>query len=919
MTLETSIAQRYLAPHGSAFWEWRDGGKVIAWCGGATIAFAAELEAVLDRLAPRGLPPMDALVLLLAACRANSPDAGWPEHTLAADSGFEHSLKELQAAIGLLPRDLYAKPARKAELAAMMFEDSEPTETAVSAAIILAEFRRGILREVGDDATSGHERHRIAALRALEAGTIRIDAARLALKQKTGLEQLPRPGRLDAPPADSIATLLKSLERDEELGGVARLARNLTAALTLPRAVSQPQELPVGGVSDITNRGPLDRLLLSELAQDDLTFTVRVALNEALYLRRETPPGVPPQRRMILVDAGLRMWGLPRVFACAAAMALGVTRRSHDELAIYRPRDVHLDYVDLHTREGLVAHLAALEPSAHPGAALPTFRRLILDDESAGEAVVITSEDVWADKSFRQALDAAELPLVYIVTVNRSGRLRLARRAQQGTKLLREARFELGDILTPAPRAAPLIDSQHAPVLPAIVRTQPFPLLLPHPVSAERTWPGPGCHEWLVTFDRVEPLYGSVLCVTGDRRLTFWSGSRRGAKQICDTLPPGGLHWHDPGNADGPHSTAVVGQLAQGELSLLKAEPRNGKCELIPLALRHKDPRGVAAHLGALFVIFDEHVEVFSQTTGELLETLGVGEKCWSRDRFFFRHGDWLALSFDGRAARFVTVCHDPECELIGLFDCLGIDGPVGITRSAELRFFYDQEPAVAPAEPGAARLPIVQPRLPVSDEYRLTAVAGDGHRLVLKDGRSGTSSLADLRNGAVTQVRGDPRAALATHLVATINSYTLRKKFCSVGADGDGLVLVPSHGGAPLRLTCVADFGELRLVPASTDGPTLISFAEAPAPPGVGYRLAIARWKDGSRAFLDSRGLLHLKSSVPSIPELTLVLFEKYVPGWCSDGRVWGTEYFTGDAVRTNPRAIYEEVLKPFLSYLTC
>ena len=40
--------------------------------------------------------------------------------------------------------------------------------------------------------------------------------------------------------------------------------------------------------SDISNRGPLDRLLLSESAHDDLTLAVRIALNEALYLRRES-------------------------------------------------------------------------------------------------------------------------------------------------------------------------------------------------------------------------------------------------------------------------------------------------------------------------------------------------------------------------------------------------------------------------------------------------------------------------------------------------------------------------------------------------------------------------------------------------------------------------------------------------------
>ena len=77
-----------------------------------------------------------------------------------------------------------------------------------------------------------------------------------------------------------------------------------------------------GGVADITNRGPLDRLLLSELAHDDLTLAARVALNEALYLRREPPMREPPGALGLLLDSGVRLWGIPRVLATAVALAL---------------------------------------------------------------------------------------------------------------------------------------------------------------------------------------------------------------------------------------------------------------------------------------------------------------------------------------------------------------------------------------------------------------------------------------------------------------------------------------------------------------------------------------------------------------------------------------------------------------------
>src|SRR5918997_4843385 len=59
----------YLSPTLDALWRWSDSAEVLTWPDDATIAFRAEVEAVLGRLAPGGLPPFGAVALLLAACR----------------------------------------------------------------------------------------------------------------------------------------------------------------------------------------------------------------------------------------------------------------------------------------------------------------------------------------------------------------------------------------------------------------------------------------------------------------------------------------------------------------------------------------------------------------------------------------------------------------------------------------------------------------------------------------------------------------------------------------------------------------------------------------------------------------------------------------------------------------------------------
>ena len=54
-----------------------------------------------------------------------------------------------------------------------------------------------------------------------------------------------------------------------------------------------------------------------------------------------------------------------------------------------------------------------------------------------------------------------------------------------------------------------------------------------------------------------------------------------------------------------------------------------------------------------------------------------------------------------------------------------------------------------------------------------------------------------------------------------------------------------------------------------------------------LGRRLSVATWPDGSRAVLDGGGLLHLRSSDPSIPECSIVLHDGETAGWVADGKI--------------------------------
>ncbi|MFO1513669.1 MAG: hypothetical protein U1F83_12250 [Verrucomicrobiota bacterium] len=317
----------YLRAPANGLWRWAEDGTVLIWRDGSTIAFREEIAQILDWLAPNGLPSFGAIVFLLAACRGKVPSvedivaessAPLPPK-MGADAALlvsarrqlkaqlEFALAQL-AKVGQLPSELNTGLKARCVLAEAVFEPAR-AERHVEARAVL----RGLHEPMSDAELSDTELPSVKGsylrqIHIVAEGLKLHTAESLALRLRTGLDALPPAVEVDLPTAERARRLIEELSRDREIGAVARAARELMAAVRLPRRLGEREQLAIGGVSDITNRGPLDRLLLSELAHDDLTLSVRVALNEALYLRREPPMREPPGTLALLLDSGVRPW-----------------------------------------------------------------------------------------------------------------------------------------------------------------------------------------------------------------------------------------------------------------------------------------------------------------------------------------------------------------------------------------------------------------------------------------------------------------------------------------------------------------------------------------------------------------------------------------------------------------------------------
>lgn len=933
MANRESMVREYFGAPADCFWQWQDDGEAVTWRDGKLIAFSQELTHVLQHMAPSGLPRLGALLLLIAATRkdwaVDGSEAGLLTSLISATPADEDEqrIQKLRrkpssaqqskesppsGRLALLQRvlaglhkvraldsSLRVPLEAKAALASIVFDDTEPAVPKLHAAHIADAIRPGLLSVIAsttDSVSSGIGPNLLLRdLADIAAGIERITPEAVRVRLETGLDALPASAPIEEEadelsPSESARVLIQELLDSPEHKGMAKLAKQLLASTTLPRKLSESQEHEMGGYSDIANRGTPDRLLLSELAQDGLTLAVRVAMNEAMYLHRETPPSVPRVRRELLIDSGVHAWGLPRVFAASVALAFAANTPENASFAAWRGCGAALKGVDLSSREGLIDHLAALESDPHLGEALPRFSSLIGDTEDPVEVIVLMPADVSADPEVSKALRGLSAERVYIATVDREGGFRLSERGPRGEKLLRNAKLSLEQLFTDETR---LTNSRELDRMPAIFRADPFPLCLPAPLDAKTCWSlgNPG-----------------ALSISGDGRLLKWTDSRRGAEQITDRLPKGQLWWVSPDCAQG-RSSFVYGPSQSPTLYHL--DLAHG--DLQAIHLRCAVTTGVVCHNGAYFCLQASKLTEFNPQTGEAGQELAIPPILRRIGGRYFQDrvtNAWHALSHDGHAATidplpsFDTI-NDP---IVYVWDPVGFSELLALTSGGRLLAAPDDRD----------KLPSKTPQI---NDCSVVEASHDGKHLVISGVYRGVTQHYVLSLNLRPTFHMRYGTGIERRVSVFAQPATIRKHFQSIGVTEEGalalratknIVVLQPQAGMPV----------LGQHPRSTPLFFEQGFHEVKTHSGVRLKLSTAEWPSGDRAVLDSRGLLHLQPASTSTPETSLVLAEGEMTGWNSTGQYFGKQYFAPAGKESSGRApslrkIHQETIAPFLESL--
>lgn len=903
MTTPEREPEHGLRAPAKSFWRWDESGGVAVWADSRTIAFRNELAVVIRRLKLENLPPIGAILLVLAACRDNWHEAPSPLGILtglanSAGSAFRKviDIDRLGAELNRIAsfdRDLLRSLDAKAELAAMVFEGRKGPAHDVERICNMLEHGLPEICLVPFDLPLGLDLSRDVVH--LLPGLARVEERALRLRIRTGLDAEILPARLELPQSTTARGLIGQLQDDVELGGLARIAQRLLGILHLPIPLSQPEELPLGGVSDITNRGSLDRLLITELAQDNLTLAARLANNEALYLRREAPPHVPNRRRFVLLDSGIRMWGVPRVFATAVGLALAAEGEKRLPVDVYRAAGPGIVPVDMSSPAGLVAHLATLDHRAHPGAALLELAEACQQTPEATDVVIVTTDDVLADAAFQRCLAEAGLPEIYLASVGRDGRLAIHLQNKAGRKPLYRATLDLDELLRPRARpSAPLIAADGRTELPAIFGSRAFPLRLSAAIEDARSW-------------HVKDF--GVVTYARDGRLLHWDNSQRGARQLAEDLPVGGLHYASTFMGSDDTVQAIIGSLGNGNLYSL-AITANGDCRLVELEASQLQKSAVFVRGGIIFVRTPTRVFAYHPHTGKEVASVELAVRTHERGSFFSQfhshfHRQWFRIGFDGLKIRWEAL-YTPTAgrdALIAVIEQHPGETALGVTPYGSLVNFETDEHRnfSHPFAPGP---------------FRFLAASRDGRRIMLEPRQGGKTFIVDVQTLAAEPRGKASDKFLEPALFASAHPVVMRHRFRSIGIDNKSRLVLVGRNGLCWPLNFAQMSGKLCLPKEPEQvGPLTPSAFEPLA--HKRYELSKAVLGDGSMAILDSRGLLHLKSAEPKIPQCSIVLTPGATAGWTSDGRFWGSEYFIGDHLRTLDRAIYDDILRPFVEHL--
>lgn len=339
-------ASDYFQSYEKYFWLWEEETEVLAINGGSTIAYTEELIPILAAIAENGLPSFGAILYAMVAINRTEDNSLAFVYKIVSALEFNERLKnsyleesfDFLNLLQSLPNE-YKVGKRKQILLTTIFENAHNR--------INSSTSRGIVNVLKEENRRTRFQKSSILTEKVFAKDIKVFQL-LSRKFKSiqsiidAMGDLPEIEEELLPLLDTRSTseknykdFVEELMDNSQTFQIGALIKPIWAGFNIPIFNAHPSEQPLGGVSDLSNKGDFDKLLVSEFANDDLLFISRLANNEALYLHREMPPITDKLQRIILIDISLKTWGIPKILSHASSLAISKHPKSKSESKVF--------------------------------------------------------------------------------------------------------------------------------------------------------------------------------------------------------------------------------------------------------------------------------------------------------------------------------------------------------------------------------------------------------------------------------------------------------------------------------------------------------------------------------------------------------------------------------------------------------
>ena len=302
--------QKYFQSYHDYFWEWElennstdNPHKTICIPNGQTIVYEKKLMEILQAIAIDGLPPLGSLLLALIATNSDGNNAinsvmNLAKNWVKTDTFLTQNNQKIantfvfMRMLASLPEN-YKTGNNRIHLLQLLFQDCHNAISVNRAKRILQIASNGLQTKETkafeyspfekDFRTLGLLKERFPTVDSIIDSLQNLPVQ--AIEEQTKTDILEQNSLLDK-------NWIENLISHDQTFHVGKLIQRIWSGVGAQFHHSQPSQQPLGGVSDLSNKGDFDKLILSEFANDDDLLMMRLAHNEALYFQREIP--LPP-------------------------------------------------------------------------------------------------------------------------------------------------------------------------------------------------------------------------------------------------------------------------------------------------------------------------------------------------------------------------------------------------------------------------------------------------------------------------------------------------------------------------------------------------------------------------------------------------------------------------------------------------